>query len=732
MDEIDREGFYAGDKDPALYNKITRISKRYLSYIEERSIFDDAEKYSLMYENENWRALGISRADHLTTANLAIAMDIVETITALITNRSPMPSIEPIFDMSMEIMQTVQQLQEAGEEEKANKVLEEAKEIASQYSENMEREFIDIWLRTKMPRKVKMGCRENLKVGNFFIKSEYNMKTGEIDNNPLALWQVLCSPNAESIAAHKDEPLIVRYVMSLEKVQRIYKIHPEAIRKAAIGDFEEKENKIIDKKTGFAARIKGMVKSITNRESSDESSDQRGGYVIVYECYMPDRTEVEYDDEVLDDKGQRTYEEWDTEKEKPITEKAKRFKYASGSKRVTIIKDHKGYIIQDQENMTEDGAPPIFGTTNFPQLGDVYGISEIAPVADIIRRINTAISNIIDNLKMTGNPKLEVAAGSKDINNGPVTNEIGGVVKSPVPGGVRYIPPPSLGTDVWKLLEWVKGWLDRQTKLSDAARGFNEFAGDSGKKIRELKMAARGGLQPKLDEQVSFSLDLFKHWLWIYQNKKEDIILQKVDTVAGVSRYSKFDTVAGRGLKFRIQVSEDSILPDDPHTRFEIMVQLYTLGLERTGEPLVSAQMLIKYAPELKERQTLIKNVDDRELRNNLEMQREEALKEYIKLVDKLLENLDDQKVKPGAFGKEVVADPDEKAELVRQENLILDAMSQLVLEYYELLSSDATASLPDDMKEALVTLVSEAVMEKKLVVDEPKEQLKELEKAEK
>ena len=285
---------------------------------------------------------------------------------------------------------------------------------------------------------------------------------------------------------------------------------------------------------------------------------------------------------------------------------------------------------------------------------------------------------------------------------------------------------------MWRLLDWLKGYLDRQTKLSEAARGFNEFAGDSGRKIRELKMAARGGLQPKLDEQVNLSLDLLKHWLWIYQTLKEDVIMHKVDTIGGIDNYSKFETAAGRGFKFNISVSEDSILQDDPFTRIEMMFELYDRGMKRTGEPLVSAQMLIKYAPEIKERQTLIKNIDDMQMRSDLELQREEALKEYLKLVDKLLENLEAQKGTAGAFGAEVKVDPEEQAELEEQENLIVQAMADLVSEYYELLSSDATASLPDDVKEAMVKLVADAVMEKKLVLDEPKEQLKELEKGQK
>ncbi len=731
IDEIKNKGLEkgAGTQDIDLYNYIMNCAKISMGYIKKREIWIDAEKYSKMYENRNWEALNLSRASHLSKVNLAIAMDVVETIKALITNRSPMPAVEPIFDMSMEIMQNVQKLQDAGNNAEAEEALEEAKKIASGYAENIEREFVAIWFRTKMQKITKVGCGESLKVGNFFMLSEYDAGINDIANMPISLEQLLPSPNVESIEAHKDEPLIIRYVMSMKKVERLYGIDPKAIKKAAIGDYSDEEHKFLDKKHGWAARIKASIKSLVD---SDDAPTRKDAHVIVYVCYMPDNTEMEYDDAVLDDESQNTYEEWDTEKTKPITKKAIRKNYNSGSKRVAIIKDHKGYIIEDVENHTETGAPPLFGTTNFPQLGDMYGISEIAPIEDLIRRINTAISNIIDNLKMTGNPKLEISQSTKNTDGGPVTNEIGGIVVSAIPGGTRYVAPPSLGADVWRLLDWLKGYLDRQTKLSEAARGFNEFAGDSGRKIRELKMAARGGLQPKLDEQVNLSLDLFKHWLWIYQTLKEDVIMHKVDTIGGIDNYSKFETAAGRGFKFNISVSEDSILQDDPFTRIEMMFELYDRGMKRTGEPLVSAQMLIKYAPEIKERQTLIKNIDDMQMRSDLELQREEALKEYLKLVDKLLENLEAQKGTAGAFGAEVKVDPEEQAELEEQENLIVQAMADLVSEYYELLSSDATASLPDDVKEAMVKLVADAVMEKKLVLDEPKEQLKELEKGQK
>jgi hypothetical protein len=179
--------------------------------------------------------------------------------------------------------------------------------------------------------------------------------------------------------------------------------------------------------------------------------------------------------------------------------------------------------------------------------------------------------------------------------------------------------------------------IDRITHMSDAIRGFNQYSQDSGKKIRELRAAAMGTFQPKLDEQVEFCRELYRHWAWIYQNLYEDTIIQHVPDQFGEARLEEFDPSEGQGVKFNVDVSSMSLLPEDPDLEFTQGKELFMLGQQRTGQPIISAEHLIDLATALRDKARAKNFVKETQNIADLENQKQQSLEQFAKMVQQLL-----------------------------------------------------------------------------------------------
>jgi hypothetical protein len=580
---------YGLRKDPVLYQYIVDSYKKAQKFKEELRVMEKAEKYDLYYNNEPWKAAGTSRADHLSEVKIAIAFDVIETGLPIVTARAPMPDVDPMVDNESKEYQAIADMEDGQEKEAA---MDQLKEGLDDYAEKIQRELIAVWNDTKMQKKQRIGYRENGKTGNMFFKSEFDPKEKKWKNINIDLSTIYPAPNIESIEAHVDaeEPFIFAPVMTVDKVKKRYGV--TKLDEGSLGSYDDL--KTFSYETSFLNKVKAGIKA----KLEQMGNNVKGTHVILIECYMPDNAESEVDVTDYNEKGAKKLDEEGNEIKKKVTRK----NFESGFKRVAIVLDHKDWILEEVENKFK--RPPIFGTVNYQQVGGFYGISEIQNIEDLITIMNVSASNFNDNLRYTGNPTKVVTEGSHGTDNKPITNEIGGINYTQQPGGVYYAQPPQLGHDVkWWLGDFLPGWVKQITHTLDALRGVNEFSQDSGKKVRELRNAAHGAFQPKLDEQVDFIKDLFQYWVFVIQNYYQHTIMQKVEDDDGKANYEEFNPQTGREFKMSVDVSADSILPDDPFAEFDEALELYDRGMKRTGEPLVSPEHLIDLAVHMQDKQ---------------------------------------------------------------------------------------------------------------------------------
>jgi len=689
---LDMENKKAGvRKDHALYKYIVDAYNASKEVIEKRGIYDKARKYTKMYENKSWEALKQRRAAHLTKFEIAIAFDAIETGVNIVTARIPRPDIQPSFDSNYEpyvaLKQAYQQAEQSNDPEIQDivqKSYEKLKEQVSDYTSKLQREMVQKWVKLKMQGKMRQLYREKAKTGTVLMKIVFDPAKKKINNTICDLTTIYPHPDCASVEYHTIEPFIYAPILSLERIENMYNIPKDAIPDEAIVETNDRLVLAEDTETGASASLWGAIKRMF------AGKKKRHKYCIVLECYMPANSAdyEEYKDSVPveDDNGKFTYDENNEPVKKEVTRKKKKF--ASGYKRVTVILNHEDWIIDEADNVYQ--RPPFFELRNFQQSGDFWGISELQMVEELMMKMNVSASNINDNLRLTGNPKLKVTRDAQesgeDGNEQPITNDPGGIIKSNSPQDIGYISPPSLGFDVkWWLQDFLKSWIDRILHITDALRGFNEYSQDSGRKVQQLRMAAMGSFQTKVDEQAEFLAELYQQWAFIYQNFWDTgSIIQKIEDDFGDAKFEEFNPAEGRDLTLFITVSSASIVPDDPFAKWEEALELYNLGIKRIGTPLISPEQLVDLAPTIDDKTRIKRYLAKEQKKTDQEMQLEAALEQFKPLAEKA-----------AVYGNNLPGSP--------EEGEITEQLIQMVDQFKQLMDTPEFNAMPKRIKMAIM-----------------------------
>jgi len=355
--------------------------------------------------------------------------------------------------------------------------------------------------------------------------------------------------------------------------------------------------------------------------------------------------------------------------------------------------------LDESPNRYKDGLPPFLEIKNNSQPNDFYGISDMCMIEDLVTRVNMSASNLNDNLRLTGNPIKWEVIGSRvsKPDEDEDTNEIGKVVNVKQKDAMGYLNPPSVGFDIkWWIVEFLMKMIDRVTKLTDAIRGFNSYATDSGKKIRELKLSAAGAFQPKLDAQVQFARDVYEHWAYIHQNLDPRTFIQKNEDEFGEANFEEFIPAKMSEIELEIDVSGDTIMPNDPTAEFEEGLLLFDRGLKRSGTPLISPEQLIDLAPTLEDKTRAKKYLASEQQKDVLMQQlqqeqamREQANQELIATINSVLQAIDQNSI---AVIKTPEFDP------------LLTKMIAITSQFPELLKGQEFTVLPEQVKLQVLT----------------------------
>lgn len=685
MSKKQKKNLFKGIRqDPKLYDQIIAYWNRSKDYIKDREIFDQAELYKKLYENEPWGNVpGMNRPEHLSKIKVPIANDVIETGLSVATARIPMPEVDPEIEY-----ETYQNLV-APEGMEREEFETEIKDRANKYGHGLQAEMIKQWRQDGLQKLMRCVYRTKGIAGTDFVNIEFDGQ--KIITEVCGIYHIFPTPGIFSIREHTRDPFIYAPIMTVSKAKEKYGL--EDIGKGAVNSQKEL-SKELHENLGTGGIIRSAINfgnAMRKKASGEKSADDDS--CIPLRCYMPagDETE-EYEDEelVLDDNGEIVYGTENDVVEKQTVTKT-RLKFPSGYKCVVIIYGHKNWIVKEYDcpyAPYEKPQPPFVRIAGYLPYDDFWGVSEIKQIENIIAQICLVVSNLSDVIRKTGNAPLVKSKGTvridakNDIDAQPLYAMPGDIWEEVVPGSMRWLAPPSGNFDAKWFLEWMFMVVDRVTHLSDAMRGFNQYAQDSGKKIAELRSAALGTFGPKLDEVVEFCTEIYRMWAWIYINMypEDKIILQKEEDEQGEMTYNEFMPSMGKMFKFYIDVSARSLIPDDPEARFQETVALYQLGQERTGLPLLPAEFVIDAAQHIEEKHRAKKWLAQQQKQIAAEAQKEELLKQF-----EMLGQQADQ-VEPGG----------------PEEEQLFNQMAQIMEQIPEVWMTPQFKALPDRVREGL------------------------------
>jgi len=101
-----------------------------------------------------------------------------------------------------------------------------------------------------------------------------------------------------------------------------------------------------------------------------------------------------------------------------------------------------------------------------------YGLSIYDVVGDLQKLKTILTRNIIDNIYLINNQRIEVEEGNANIRD-VLDNRPGSVVRSKRLGGVKPIPTTPLGGDVYNFIEMIDGWKENRTGVTKYNQGLD-------------------------------------------------------------------------------------------------------------------------------------------------------------------------------------------------------------------------------------------------------------------
>lgn len=680
-------------KDKELYEQIVEWFKRSKDNIDEKKVFDQADVYQRLYDNNPWDTLPkMFRPEHLTKMRVPIACDVIETGLSVATARPPMPDIEPELDRDKLKVIAPVFAKEGIDETEFLSIMEK---VSTAYSHGMQKDMVKNWRKLKMQKLLRTIYREKGIKGTEFIRIEKDPYKDKIINEVCGIYHIFPTPGLHSIEEHTRDPFIYAPTMTANKAKEMFGI--TSIGKGALRT-EKEAIEELHSNHGITDTTKQVSMGRVVREGMrGEMKKKSSDTVIVLRCYMPADMEdfEEYDTEVYvkneDGTVQIDINRGQVNKE---TKKDTRSKFPSGYKCVVIILDHTDYIVDEYDCYYAphgEPQPPFVRIAGYLPDKSFWGISEIKQIDNLIAEICLVVSNLADVIRLTGNAPLIKTKGTlkidataeEGVDLEPQYAMPGEIWEEIIAGSTRYLQPPSAGFDAKWFLEWMLLMIDRVTHISDAIRGFNQYAQDSGRKIRELRTAALGTFGPKLDEVVEFCVEVYCMWAWIYQNlfPKDMIILQKDEDTEGEANFEDFVPAIGLIYDFFIDVSDESLIPDDPQAKFEETILLYNLGMKRTGKPLVPAEAVVDAAPNIDNKQRIFKYLSKQQKEDDIEKIKQGVLQELEGMLGGL------QSLQPGT--PEEASEYDKVVSMIQQVPEILfsplmEAMPERLRDYVE------------------------------------------------
>lgn len=145
-----------------------------------------------------------------------------------------------------------------------------------------------------------------------------------------------------------------------------------------------------------------------------------------------------------------------------------------------VLEDREnGVVINGEVHPYEDGMFPIALLRNYSLPGKLTGLSEAGFLKGPQKIINYVWSYLLDNMKMSANPKVTVTPDAGELVD-MMTNEPGAVFEVPRQDSVQFHPGQPIAAGLQNVLDTALSLMDKVQGIQEASRGAPQPGATSG------------------------------------------------------------------------------------------------------------------------------------------------------------------------------------------------------------------------------------------------------------
>jgi hypothetical protein len=655
----ERDDTYFKDRYDLIMHRFS-LAKRVIDY---RGLPEKWARYEKCYRNEYWD--GSKRLAHLSRFSSNRFFENVETKMSFVVSRPPQPEIE--VEPPMDMIQGLQpqpteepEQQPIGEPEvdyeQRTKEFQTYMERLADWQDKLSKHLKDVWIESFMQEVFHQAYREHEIKGNSGIKVTIQDSSIRTEVCDITTWYP--DPDQEDLAGCEKTWFIQAYFLTPRDIKRIFNVDVEPE-----GYFDDRNQfkyfSILNRALDAARSVAGM------------EGKKKEGYSLVIEMYTSDddKLEEEYQVEMVDDDGVRKR----NEAGEVMKETKTRPLYRSGKRIETIIRNLKDKVVKDEENTL--GRLPFLGTCNLKRAGDFWGTSDCLNIEYHIHAKNHVMSNIIDNIRLHGNPQWKKRKGTAFT----VTNEGGKVYDVENMSDLEIVQPAMvMSPGVMNLIEYFDKDSDTISGTKEPLRG-ESLSGDSGIKTQSLINQAVGRLQP----QIAQFTELARTWYEIVTDitvKSGQPILLRDEDEQGKANYNLFDPREFVDAKIKVRVNSMSMMPFDKYAEWEE-------GKIYFDAQLMSPEQFIDLAPSLRDKQRAKKFVAEMQEKQDRQLQLQQAMEQFKQIAEQASEV---SETTPGT----------------EQEDQLVQPLIQMVQQFPELMMTPEFQALPDRLRLFIVAVI--------------------------
>lgn len=238
-----------------------------------------------------------------------------------------------------------------------------------------------------------------------------------------------------------------------------------------------------------------------------------------------------------------------------------------------------GKVLKHIENVYKHGRYPFVAFTAKKNRKSIMGISEIRNIINNQKLLNKMVELPTTNALLTSNP-ISLVALNSGIDEQKWTTKPGQIWKvKDVNNSVRWLEPPQLSSDIYRMIDLITGFMERIGGVYDANTGETPGSVTAAAAIQMLQ--EQGSIPIKgIARNLYYSIrEVYEQMIELIKEFYTEDRFIRVDTNNGGYKFMVFNSTPYQEIDFDIKVSGDNGTPATKAYISQLAADLFQQGV---------------------------------------------------------------------------------------------------------------------------------------------------------